>query len=99
MMRVRGYFRQRAREAFSDDEELKGVVLGSFKFRDDEIETCVVQFRALGLIVQSERTRSVKDTTTYWTLTPHGDYLMTQLRALRRTPASSPATKRQAAPK
>ena len=69
--------------------------LRSFNLRDDEIETCLVQFRALGLIVESERTRSVKDTSTYWTLTPHGDYLMTQLRALRRTPAHSPATKGQ----
>ena len=89
------YFTQRAKEAFSDDEELKGVELRLFDFRDDEIETCLVQFRALGLIVESERTRSVKDTSTYWTLTPHGDYLMTQLRALRRTPAHSPATKGQ----
>jgi len=32
------------------------------------------------------RPRSVKDTNTYWALTPYGDHLMTQLRAVRRTP-------------
>ena len=87
------FFEQRAKESFHDNREPRGESLYNFKFRDDEIETCLVQFRALGLIVQSERTRSVKDTSTYWTLTPHGDYLMTQLRALRRTPASRPSPK------
>lgn len=91
----RAFFRQRAKESFHDNSEIRGKSLTDFAFRDDEIETCLVQFRALGLIVQSERTRSVRDTSTYWTLTPHGDYLMTQLRALRRTPAHSPPTKGQ----
>lgn len=86
-------FEKRAREALSDEKQLADLELRSFKFLDDEMETCVLQFRALGLIVRSERARSVKDTSTYWTLTPYGDYLMTQLRALRRTPASRSATK------
>ncbi|MCY4025367.1 MAG: DUF4062 domain-containing protein [Acidobacteria bacterium] len=93
------YFAQRAKEAFGDDEDLKGEELASFRFRDDEIETCLVQFRALRLIDQSLRARSVKDSNTYWTLTPYGDYLMNQLRALRRTSTDRPATKGQAAPK
>jgi hypothetical protein len=52
------------------------------------IDTCLVQLRALGLIRESDRRRSLKDTATYWTLTPYGDRRMVQLRALRRTPAA-----------
>lgn len=52
----------------------------------DDFQTLKVQLRALGLITRSERQRSVKDTATYWTLTPYGDTLMTQLRAIRRAP-------------
>jgi hypothetical protein len=62
--------------------------LEGFKFDDFTLDTCVVQFRALGLIRDNKRARSVKDTSTYWTLTPFGDYTMVQLRALRREPTS-----------
>ncbi len=57
-----------------------------FKFRLDQFETIIVQFRALGLIEHSARPRSVRDTQTYWRLTKHGDNLITNLRALRRSP-------------
>ena len=95
----KNHFTQQARDAFSDDKDLVGRELIWFKFRDNEIEACLVQFRALGLIVQSERPRSVRDTRTYWKLSPYGDYLMTQLRALRRTPARSSEMKGQVEPK
>jgi len=49
-----------------------------------DFQTILVQFRALGLIQQSFRTRSVKDTATYWTLTKYGDRVMTWLRAIRK---------------
>ncbi len=84
----RMHFTRMAREAFKDSEGLEGKELRSFSFRDDQIDTCLVQLRALGLIIESDRKRSVRDTSTYWTLTPYGDLLMVQLRALRR---SSPA--------
>ena len=51
---------------------------------EDDFQTIKVQLRALGLIVKSDKTRSVKDTATYWSLTPYGSDLMTQLRAIRR---------------
>lgn len=51
---------------------------------DEDFQTIKIQLRALGLIIQSERPRSVKDSLNYWTLTPYGDTLMTQLRAIRR---------------
>ena len=95
---LKSYFEQRAQDVFREDAKLKGRELYSFEFRHHEIETCLIQFRALGLIVQSKRARSANDTNTYWTLTPFGDYLMIQLRALRRTPASRASTKGQLAP-
>ena len=36
----------------------------------DDFGTLIIQLKALGLIVKSERARSVKDKGTYWTLTP-----------------------------
>ena len=87
------FLKGRATDAFENHKSMRGKELCDFKFSDDQIETCLVQFRALGLIGESVRTRSVKDTTTYWRLKPYGDYLMTQLRALRRTAAPHPPPK------
>ena len=67
-------------------KEFKERELRDFNFQKDEIETCIVQLRALGLISESDKKRSVKDTGTYWTLTPYGNTLMVQLRAIRREP-------------
>lgn len=53
-------------------------------YDDDDIATCFVQLRALGLIRESVRKRSVKDTATYWTLTPYGDHMLVTLRAIPR---------------
>jgi hypothetical protein len=49
-----------------------------------DFDTLIVQFRALGLIQKSQRNRSVKDTATYWSLTPYGDEHLTTLKAIRR---------------
>jgi hypothetical protein len=51
---------------------------------DRDFQTIKVQLRALGLIAKSQRPRSVKDTGTYWSLTPYGDSVMTRLRAIPR---------------
>lgn len=61
------------------DEGIKG-----FHVRDEQIQTFIVQFRALGLIRASVRQRSVKDTNAYWKLTVRGDHRMTMLRAIRK---------------
>ena len=58
--------------------------LSDFKLNDTDWQTIKVQLRALGLIAKSEKTRSIKDTQTYWTLTPFGDERMTRLRAIKR---------------
>ena len=59
---------------------------GSLECRIDgeSFRTIIVQLRALGLIGKSTRPRSVKDTATYWTLTPFGDNAMNRLRAITR---------------
>jgi Domain of unknown function (DUF4062) len=77
-----------ARASQENRKVFKDAALHDFEFRDDEIETCVIQLRALGLIKQSDRKRAIKDTGTYWTLTPYGNTLMVQLRAVRRKPSS-----------
>lgn len=71
---------------WGETKELKGIRIYNLSFRDDEITTCIIQFRALGLIQESEKKRSVHDKGTYWILTRFGDRQMVQLRALRRTP-------------
>jgi hypothetical protein len=73
-------------KAFQSRKEFKKLELRDFSFHTHEIETCVVQLRALGLIEENDRKRSIKDTGTYWTLTPYGNTRMVQLRAVRRDP-------------
>lgn len=62
---------------------LKGTI------RADDFGTFIIQMKALGLIEKSERNRSVKDTGTYWRLTPHGEDHLTTLRAIRRADGGS----------
>lgn len=81
---LKRYFGGLADQAVRSNSKVRGKVLSQFRFEDFSIDTCVVQFRALGLIRESKKSRSVKDSSTYWTLTPFGDYQMVQLRALRR---------------
>ncbi|MBT9609258.1 MAG: DUF4062 domain-containing protein [Aquabacterium sp.] len=71
-------------ERLQADKKLARHSLASFRIGQDDFQTIKVQLRALGLIARSEKTRSVKDSGTYWTLTPYGDEVMTQLRAIRK---------------
>lgn len=82
--KIENFFITEAKRVFKEEEELKDKQLKNFKFKDNQIETCVIQFRALGLIRQSIKQRSVKDIRTYWTLTPYGDTVMVQERAIRK---------------
>jgi hypothetical protein len=70
--------------------EFKQYQISEFHIKDDNFQTIKVQLRALGLITKSERARSVKDSGTYWALTPYGDAVMTRLRAIRRFRTDSP---------
>lgn len=67
-------------------DQLKGLTLSDFEVEQDAFQTIKIQLRALGLIAKSVRKRSVKDSATYWSLTPFGDAQMVKLRAIRRKP-------------
>lgn len=58
--------------------------ISKFRVITSYFHTIIVQLRALGLITKSVKTRSVKDTNTYWKLTPYGENVMTKIRAIRR---------------
>lgn len=74
----------RSRAQRSNEERLRGHInLRNFQIDDHDYQTVKIQLRALGLIAKSEKTRSVKDAGTYWTLTPYGDQVLTSLRAIR----------------
>lgn len=69
------------------DTKLKGIERNNLrrpKITDNDFQTVKIQFRALGLIEKNEKKRSIKDTGTYWSLTPYGDTIMVQLRALKK---------------
>mgnify|MGYP001004176258 CR=1 FL=1 len=55
-----------------------------YSLKSTDFQKIKVQFRALGLIEQSIKSRSVKDQNNYWKLTPYGDYIMTQLIAVKK---------------
>ncbi|PBI91468.1 hypothetical protein BKP43_25250 [Variovorax boronicumulans] len=75
----------RSRHQRSEDSRLTGHTrLSGFQIDDHDYQTIKIQLRALGLITKSEKSRSVKDAGTYWTLTPYGDQVLTGLRAIRR---------------
>lgn len=80
------FFKRESLKAFQSQKRFENYELVDFSFHKDEIETCIVQLRALGLIKENDRKRSVSDTSTYWTLTPYGNTLMVQLRAIKREP-------------
>lgn len=71
-----------AEKEIRQHEDFKESLLTRFEIRDEDFQTIKVQLKALGLIAKSQKTRSVKDTSTYWTLTPYGDTVMTRLRAI-----------------
>lgn len=57
---------------------------GGSNIIDNDFQTIKVQLIALQIIQKSDRKRTAKDTDTYWTLTPYGNRLMMQLKALKR---------------
>lgn len=65
-------------------EDERPVKVMRFEISDVDYQTLKIQFRALGYITKSTKARSVKDTSTYWTLTTFGDTVMTRLRAQRK---------------
>jgi len=81
---IDSFIARREFKRLREDDDIKNHELNYFSMNSEDFQTLKVQFRALGLIAKSEKNRSVKDTGTYWTLTPYGDEVMTRLRAIRR---------------
>jgi hypothetical protein len=71
-------------DKLKEADQFKKLNLMGFKVDSDDFQTIKIQLRALGLITKSTKSRSVKDTGTYWTLTPYGDNVMTRLRAIQK---------------
>lgn len=69
---------------FENEEfsELENAV--SFQLVQESFDLIKVQFKALGLITVGDKKRSATDKQTYWKLTPYGDYIMTQLLAIKK---------------
>lgn len=84
--------RERSRKPRSTDKSLKGhtALSGTFEVSEHDFQTIKIQLIALGLIAKSQKTRSVKDSRTFWGLTPYGDQILTTLRAIRRGPGLAP---------
>lgn len=80
---------ERLRTEVVKHEGFKGSRLIGITLDDQDFQTVKIQLRALGLMAKSEKNRSVKDSGTYWTLTPYGDEAMTRLRAIKRSGISS----------
>lgn len=68
----------------SGDKRFKDTSIKDIVMEDEFYQTIKVQLRALGLINKSLKSRSVKDTATYWSLTPYGDSVMNKLRAIKK---------------
>lgn len=81
--------RERSRNLRGADKDLKGhtALSRTFTVSEHDFQTVKIQLIALGLIAKSQKARSVKDSRTFWALTPYGDQVLTTLRAIRRGPS------------
>jgi hypothetical protein len=65
-------------------KRVESVRIRETRLSAEDFQTIKVQLRALRLMEESIKPRSLKDTDRYWKLTPFGDQTMTQLRAIKR---------------
>ncbi|HEY0656370.1 MAG TPA: DUF4062 domain-containing protein, partial [Chryseosolibacter sp.] len=72
------------KEASALKEDVQDERLVELKIIDSDFQTIKIQLRALNLITESLRKRGVHDQGKYWKLTPHGDTVMTRLRAIKK---------------
>lgn len=83
---MRYFLHSEANRSYQERKQFKKMQLLSLSISDEQIDTCIVQMRALGLIKENDKKRSIKDVGTYWTMTPYGNSSMVQLRAVHREP-------------
>ncbi|MCP3807735.1 DUF4062 domain-containing protein [Paenibacillus sp. Lou8.1] len=81
---INDFISESERKELKKDDDLKEKMLENFKVNESNFQTILIQFRALGLILKSNRQRSLRDKGTYWSLTPYGDEVITKIRAIRR---------------
>lgn len=55
----------------------------NFRIEQKDFHTVIIQLRALGIIANSTKNKSVKDKTIYWSLTENGDKQLVMLRAIK----------------
>lgn len=85
MRNILNEFIERCSDKLRREPEFSDLgLLSDFKIDSESYNQIKVQLKALGLISLSSKKRSAKDSGTYWTLTPYGDFVMTQLLAIRR---------------
>ena len=73
------------------DQEPAGSTFVNVALLNTDFQKLKVQYRALGLITKETSQKSLKDTSTYWTLTPYGDTFMTKLNAQKAAPPAAEA--------
>jgi hypothetical protein len=76
--------RRKAYDEILKSKEGERYKVEEIELPDAEFQKIKVQLKALGLITKNTKPRSVRDTETYWTLTPFGDTVMTRLVAISR---------------
>ncbi len=81
---LKEFLKELGKDFWIADSGLEDAELEFFDLADSVYDTVFVQFRALGMMKESSKTRSVKDKNSYWSLTKYGDSLMNNLRALKR---------------
>ena len=78
------YIRKNKVKEILEREDFLNRKLEKISIYQNDFDTVIIQLRALGLIQRCIKQRSLKDTATYWSLTPYGDNLMTKLRAIKK---------------
>lgn len=78
-------------DSLRENNNLEKFFLEDFEIDHNVFNTIKVQLLALKLVMKSIKNRSVKDRRNYWTLTPYGETLMAELRAIRRADYKEPS--------
>jgi len=81
---INGLIRQSTYKHLKEQLEEEQRYPTEYQINDSDFQTIKIQLRALSLITESIRKRSIHDKGKYWTLTPYGDTIMTRLRAIRK---------------
>lgn len=73
-----------------DKRQLKNSYLSEFVVAENDFHTIKIQFLALGLMAKSIKKKSLKATGNFWSLTPYGESVLTNLRAIRKEANKAP---------